>query len=124
MIPLLLLLIAGGLGLILWALRRREIVRVDAWQTVVPRDQTSVVAGGSPAGVATALGRVEARCLATSVSFAVGILLSLLAVFALVTGGPDNEDLIGRVVRHLGLVAYPLAGMTLLAANLVSSVER
>ncbi len=114
----LLLLIAGGLGLVLWALRRREIVRVDAWQAVVPRNTArSVVASGDQFGVAIGLGRVEMRCLVTSVSFAVGILLSLLAVFTLATGGPDNRELIARVVRHLGLVAYPLAGMTLLAAN-------
>lgn len=111
-----LLLIAGVLGFVLHFRRRREMVRVDAWQQAVPRD-AGVAGRGSQADVAVALGWVEARCLVMSVSFAVGILFSVVALFALATGGLDNGELVGRVVRHLGLVAYPLAGMTLLAAN-------
>ena len=74
------------------------------------------VASGSPTGVAAALGRVEARRL-VSVSFVIGMVFSLLALLYSRPATRDNGDLIGRVIRHLGLVAYPLAGMTLLAAS-------
>lgn len=110
-----------AVGAIVWFVvqmrRKHAEVRVDTW--VGDQDTAALaVRRGTASAVAVALGRVEARKIAMSVSFAVGIAFSALALFAMGTFDTfDNGDLWGRVVQHLGLVAYPLAGMTLIAAN-------
>lgn len=77
---------------------------------------------GTPAGVVVALGRVESRRLATSVTFVIGLVLT--AVAFLVFSRDFGRDLTVSYVRSLGLAVYPLAGLTLLATNRIASRSR
>jgi hypothetical protein len=80
------------------------------------------VTSSSPARVAVALGRVEARHLATSVTFIIGLVLT--AVSLIVFWADFGANLTVSYVRSLGLVVYPLAGLTLLAANRAAQRSR
>jgi hypothetical protein len=116
------LLALAVIGAVVWfviqARRKRDTVSVDTWSGEAPITTATGVPSGSPRQVAFALGRVETRRVATSASFAIGIALSGLVVFFFtVSDVIDNGANIASVVMHLGVVAFPLAGMTLLATN-------
>jgi hypothetical protein len=82
------------------------------------------VTRGSPAAVVAALGRVEARRLATSVTFVIGLVLTGVVLLLLVQDGGFGQNLTVSFVRSLGLVVYPLAGLTLLATNRATNRSR
>ena len=114
----LLLLVPLGAGLLFRAPRRR--VGNDAWATT-PATAASYAARPevpSPRRVALALGRVEARELAASPAFGVGLGFCALVLFLFGWVWPgDSVETWEETLQLAPWFAHPLAGMTVLAAH-------
>lgn len=107
-----------GAGIALWSERWRSS-RAQEHQWTAPRDTTTAPARSDPAPavrVARALGRVEARELATQPWFGAGIGICTLVALIVVTS-INFEEPWSEIVSQLPYLAHPLVGMAILASH-------
>ena len=115
---LLLLAVAGGVWWLLQLRRAKDVVGTDTWSGEKRGATAEMVPRGSIGAVTAALARVEAGQIATSVSFVLAIVISLLAVVVVnLTDGYENDAIVGRLFQHFGVLVYPIAGLALVAVN-------
>ena len=115
---LLLLAVAGGLWWLLQLRRAKDVVRTDTWSGEKRGATVDAVPRGSIRAVTAALARVEARQFASSVSFVLAVVISLLVLVVISTSdGYENDAIFGRLFQHFGALVYPIAGLALVAVN-------